>query len=334
MKFSITLSILILVIGSTAGFLHLQQLVSLRNERLQLAAQAVKAGVRVGFQSVPAGPRLSKHHREGKGSGTLVIDESLGKLATEDPRAAFRWIEENAGAHPELANDGTKCSVLARVAQSDPSLAFRLLVDLGIQDMPGAFEAIVGAGRTSQERAAILTASRDHLATIHSPSERTALREEALGGLARSVSDESFETVVSWISSEKLSPEEQDFFAAGISYDTAKAETGKWIDWMAQALPADKLGDRVGDLVGQWTEQDYLAAGQWLAAAPEGPVRNFAVKSYALTVAEYEPQVAAQWALTLPAGDELDATLKGIYEYWPKNDPAGAAAFAAGHGIK
>ena len=54
-------------------------------------------------------------------------------------------------------------------------------------------------------------------------------------------------------------------------------------------------------------------------------------------MARYEPATAAQWALTLPAGQERDATLRTIYQNWPGSDPAAreaAAAFAQTHGLK
>lgn len=50
-------------------------------------------------------------------------------------------------------------------------------------------------------------------------------------------------------------------------------------------------------------------------------------------VAEYEPQVAAQWALTLPAGEARQRTLLRIYQNWPKADAAAAAAFAKEQGL-
>jgi hypothetical protein len=86
-------------------------------------------------------------------------------------------------------------------------------------------------------------------------------------------------------------------------------------------------------LIQRWTTEDYQAAGKWLATTPESPAKNTAVSSYAQTIANYEPQTAAQWALTLPPGENRDNTLKRIYSYWPKDDPGGAAAFAKKHSI-
>ena len=86
-------------------------------------------------------------------------------------------------------------------------------------------------------------------------------------------------------------------------------------------------------LIGQWTQQDYLAAGKWLKATPTGPAKDAAVSTYATTVAEYEPQTAVQWAMTLPAGEARHTTLQGIYENWPARDRAGAETFAKVHGL-
>ncbi len=269
----------------------------------------------------------------GSDMGQQVIAASLAKWSENDPRAALAWIQANAQDHPEIADDDTKCSVLAGAAQTDPKLAFTLLTELGIKDMPGAIQSITEAGKTPEERAAILSAFREHVAGINDPAELEAQREEALGGIARTISGESFDAVTTWISSQKLSPEESDQFASGISYDTTKGETEKWIDWMSKTLPPEKLGERVGDLVGQWTQQDYLAAGKWLTGEPDGPAKTAAVKSYAETVAEYEPQVAAQWAMTMPAGQERKDTLQNIYQNWPDRDADAKAAFAAQHGI-
>ena len=59
-----------------------------------------------------------------------------------------------------------------------------------------------------------------------------------------------------------------------------------------------------------------------------------AVRAYAKTVAPYEPQTAANWALTLPAGDERTGLLKTIHGHWKSQDEAAAARFAEQHGLE
>jgi hypothetical protein len=49
---------------------------------------------------------------------------------------------------------------------------------------------------------------------------------------------------------------------------------------------------------------------------------------------EYEPASAAQWAMTLPPGEDRDETLKSVYQNWPETDPAAKEAFKKQHGIQ
>lgn len=265
--------------------------------------------------------------------GPHVISSTLNRWAKEDPRAALAWIRANAAKHPELADDSAKVSIISGVAEIDPKEAFKLLAELSPDDTTAAIQALAETGKTPAARTAILEALRAHAATVTDGMEREELVGEALEDMARNLTSEHFDSVSGWISSAKLSPEETARFVAGLSYFNTKEDTGRWIDWMAANLPADEVPENVDNLIGQWTQQDYLAAGRWLAASENGPAKNAAVSTYAQTVAEYEPQTAVQWAMTMPPGRERQDTLEAIYQNWPGSDQAAADAFAKEHGI-
>ena len=263
-----------------------------------------------------------------------VVYSTLANWAKKDPLAASEWVRKNAAVSPDIANDDSKRSIIAGAAENDPKLAFKLIAEMQMEDTSAAVQSLVEAGKTAGQRTAILDALRDHLATLPEGQERDDLLQESLETMGRNLADESFEAVQSWISKSKLSPGESAQFAAGLSYFNTKQDTGQWIDWMAQTLPKEAVADNVENLIGQWTQEDYQAAGKWLAAAADGPAKQTAVSTYAGTVAEYEPQTAVQWALTLPAGEARQATFEAIYENWPKNDAEAAAAFAKQYGVE
>jgi hypothetical protein len=131
-----------------------------------------------------------------------------------------------------------------------------------------------------------------------------------------------------------LTKEELASLAGGLGYYGTAAETGQWITWIETNLTPEDADSPVRELMGEWTEQDYLAAGNWLATAPEGQAKQAAVVSYVEAVSTYEPQIAEQWALTLPVGEQRDEALGVIRENWPDSDPDGAKAFAARHGME
>ncbi len=262
-----------------------------------------------------------------------VVHSTLANWAKKDPLAAREWIRKNAAEHPDFADDNAKRSIIEGAAENDPKLAFKLIGEMHIEDTSSAVQSLVEVGETSEQRTAILDALRGHLATLPEGHERDDLLQESLETMGRNLTNENFDSVQSWISQSKLSPAESAQFAAGLSYFNTKQDTGRWIDWMAQNLPQDAVADNVDNLIGQWTQQDYQAAGKWLAVAAEGPAKQAAVSTYAGTVAEYEPQTAVQWALTLPVGEARQATFEAIYQNWPADDAEAAAAFAKQYGV-
>jgi hypothetical protein len=129
-------------------------------------------------------------------------------------------------------------------------------------------------------------------------------------------------------------------FANGLSGAGGSAqsgEAGRWMELVGMNLPTEQAHELIQNLVKSWTQNDYIAAGQWLTSMPDGPTKNSAVRSYAATVARYDPECACQWAMNLPPGNDRDVTLNRIYQNLPKDDPASkqaAEAFAELHGVK
>ncbi len=265
--------------------------------------------------------------------GQDAVAGSLRLWAKQDPAAALKWVRDNAEAHPDIADEEALQNIIAGAAMTDPVTAFKLMDDMKLDDPSGAINGVVEQARGAEQRTAVLSALRDHLAAYQDESQRDEAMAEALETMGRNLSDESFDSVTGWIKEAGLSEKEATGFAAGLSYFNTGEDSGRWIAWMEKTLPEAAAREGADNLIGQWTQQDYLAAGNWLAGAAEGPAKEAAVATYAETVAEYEPQVAVQWALRLPEGPERQETLERIYQDWPARDAAAAEAFAKQYGI-
>jgi hypothetical protein len=150
------------------------------------------------------------------------------------------------------------------------------------------------------------------------------------GGAARA----GYEETVRWIAQSKLTAAEKAAFAHHLAEIPNSQETAKWVKWMAENLPTDQFKEPVGKMVGCWTRQDYIAAGEWLSSTPDTAARRASITAYVEAVAEYEPRVATQWALTLPTGPDRTASLITIYQKWPVGDPVGAAEFSLANGLR
>lgn len=264
--------------------------------------------------------------------GETVITTSLANWAQKDPAAALALIHQNQESIPGIDRNGMISSTLAGAAKSDPKLAFKLLSEMET-DKVHAIAMIAEAAKSPEDRTATLSAFRSYLTSVSDQGERDSLHKKMLAGFVESIGRESFETATSWMSGQNFSAEERDELVRALPEMATIEQSGKWIEWMAHSLPPEKLGERVDQLVAPWTAMDCHAVAKWLGEEPDGPAKNAAISVYAKTVADEEPQSAVQWAMTLPAGEERQRTLTGIYQKWPDKDAAAKAAFAREHGI-
>ena len=275
---------------------------------------------------------------EDNGMGNHVISSSLAKWAKEDPLGALEWVRKNGEKFPDIVNDDAKRGMITGAASNDPKLAFQLIAELGFKDTEGAIDSIMDSAKTTTERTAVLTALREHLAAMPEGEEKERTSSNSIQSLAQNAAKEGFESGSQWIEGAGFSPEQLASIAgSGFAYNIKSGETGKWVEWMGSSLPEGKADAGIQIMIRQWTQNDYQAAGKWLSSTPAGPARNVSIRSYAETVSRYEPETAAQWAMTLPPGKDRDSTLRNIYQSWPKEDEASkvaAEAFKAEHGIK
>ena len=269
------------------------------------------------------------------GMSKHLITSALANWAKDDPTAALDWVRKNGEKFPDIVTDDAKRGMISGASVNDPKLAFQLISELGLKDDDSAVRQIVYTAKTPEERTATLAALREHLASISDEKAREDESKSATQSLAQSAAKDGFESGSKWIESAGFTPEQLTGIAeGGFSYSIKSDDTGKWVEWMGEKLPEGKSNDGIRNMVSHWTENDYQAAGKWLASTPDGPAKNISIRTYAETVSKYDPETAAQWAMTLPSSKDRDATLKRIRDNWPKGDDAAKKAFSIEHGIK
>ena len=239
-----------------------------------------------------------------KGMGSHVVTMALGKWAEKDPIAAMEWVKKNSEKHSDVINDQTKTAILAGAAKQDPKLALGMVKDLDVKEDSQVAQSLARSARTPEERSALLQTLRSET--------KGELSERTLNSLGGTLTSEGFESSQAWLSSAKLSEKETEAIAQGISSWQAGADTGKWLEWMNGKVSEHTLTRKTDELVRQWTQNDYRAAGEWIGTLADGTAKTAAIKTYAKTVAPYEPEAAQQWANSLPAGKERDEVLQAV----------------------
>jgi hypothetical protein len=268
-----------------------------------------------------------------------VLSSALSQWAKDSPMAAMEWIKKNAGKYPNLVTEDAKGAVIVGAAQKDIGLAFQLIGELKLKEDGGTgmLYQIARAANTPEQQSAFLTALRNQVQNTADKQAAEHLMDNGLRSLFSEVSRSGYDRSVDWLKSANLSPKETAqfaSFASGLNYDQTKADTGKWLDWLStQPLDAGKSDRTTANLVRQWTESDYKAAGEWLTKTAPGPIKEAATMAYLGTVAPYDPDTAAQWADTL-AGDKKKNALELIYNALKGKDESAAADFAKRHRIE
>jgi hypothetical protein len=253
----------------------------------------------------------------------------------EDPVAAVAWLRENHATFPRLANSyDVSEKMLSIVALKDPAMAFQLIDELGITRRDYAARDITRYTETAENRTEILSALQHYVSGMPEGGERDAILNSGVAGLVESAMMQGFETGTEWISHAGITPEQYAGALDYVVYDGKFNSRSQWIDWLIPHLPEEQAAEQVGKLVTFWVKKDHKSAGEWISHNAHGLVKNAAIYAYSYEVAAYEPTVAAQWAMTLPAGENRKKALEGVYENWLKTDAVGKEAFGKQHGFE
>lgn len=225
---------------------------------------------------------LEPQHRD------QAITAAIGKLAKDNPLAAVDWIRRHLKEHPELASNNARKSAVEGISAQDPKLAFSLLREW---TMTADFNLVGGivreAAKDPAARATMLESLRDYLKEVPEDMRRS-VSDTAMSALANRATVDGFEKSSAWLSTTNLSPEEILRFTTSLTYSRTEADTGKWISWMQERLPAEAAGRKSENLLREWATKDYQAAAHWINESPGGPARDRAIRTYAETVAPYE----------------------------------------------
>jgi len=266
-----------------------------------------------------------------------LISKSIQNWAKDDPDSALKWLKENERKLPANAKDKAKEALLSGVASRDPTAAFRMLDRLDLENHYDGIGKIRHACKTPELKMAAIAGIREYVATLPDEKKREGIQNEAVSWLGYDAAKEGFESGSKWITSANFTEGELRSFTSNFvnnMFDRHEDDAAKWVQWVNDNSPAGEVDKSVRNMVSTWARADYQAAADWIRTMPDGPLKNNSTRAYAEAVSEYEPDSAVEWAATLPAGKERDATFKKIHKNWLKKDAEGAATFAEKFGIK
>jgi|GEM_PF-6329201 len=261
--------------------------------------------------------------------GGYLVTSALTQLAQDSPMEAMEWIKRNGSKVSNL--DSMKAAIVVGGAQKDISVAFQMMLDLKLEGQ-SIVRQIARTAQTPEQQTDFLKAIRAKLDTLPDEKARTKMLDQGMSSLFEQVVSGGYEDAVKWVTTTGLTDKEQQQFIDSIRY--SNRNTPRWLDWLStQKLNPDSVETRVRSLFSTWTQNDYVAAGEWLTHAPAGIAKESATEAYIEAISTYDADTAYQWAKTLPEAKQK-SSIRQIYQILKTKDSAAAEAYATQHGLE
>lgn len=250
----------------------------------------------------------------------------LTQYAAKDPLAAGQWLADNEEKIGKI-EDHIKQSMVAAAAQKDIGIAVELLTTMKLNKEVSGFDGIA--------RTVTIDNADQFMAALRDAAPTPEQSRSVFDALAGSPMMNDFETATKWIDSDKITDVERGEIASNLRFHGIKDEPEKWLGWISEQESTNNFSptETTKDIIRQWTQSDFAAAGEWINGQPDGSIKNDAMHAYAETLTRHEPAAAADWAAALPPGEERNELLRDIHRSYKQKDPEAAAEFAKKHGL-
>lgn len=263
-----------------------------------------------------------------------VQKAALSKMAAQDPAAAVEQLHRIEKAATGPVDDEIKAGLLNGAARLHPKAAFEIVPDLHLEEAADAPRRIMSAPMDAAMRNEALAALRQRVAHPVGDEDREELLKGGMNGLEQILAYEGLHRNLAWLEKAKLNVEEASAFSNSIDGRQIDEDFDTWLDWIKTSLNPDRQRDIAKDLTGKWAFLDAVTAAKWIAAAPEGALKDGAILGYADILSDYRPAEAADWALKLAPSNERTECLHDIVGKWTETDAEAAKKFAKENGLE
>jgi hypothetical protein len=247
----------------------------------------------------------------------------LGALARRDPEAARRWVENSDMTGREKLEFA---GVLAfKTLQTDLDAGLKMLREAraGGSDNFGPFDSMPVAKEMIPDLVAAMKKPENK--DMREMLEKLVLTSAMLDG---GVTGARAQVEAMGLSKEELGGflgRNQNFFV--------NAQPEEALAWFREVQSPEEQANWLPNIVGNWAQRDFNAAGKWLGELESSPVKDAMVERYVGTVVQVDPRAALVWAGTIEGeGARATATVHAV-EQWIGNDKPAAEKWMTENGI-
>ncbi len=217
----------------------------------------------------------------------------------------------------ELRNNAVS-TLISQIAGRSPDEAKALLDELpeGSARSAGVSALINSLAQADPKAAAELVTQM--------PTDRR--KGDAVTNVAMRYSRSDTPSALAW--AETLTGDQRNSAFSGIAYTWTQQDPKAAFDYYAkhEIMAAD--GYMVNQALRNWAQSDSTEALAWARTLPEGKLKDRALSTVVVSMADHDPREAAKMIGSLPANSQDDAA-GNLAARWASNDPNAAAQWAA-----
>jgi hypothetical protein len=258
--------------------------------------------------------RIAEWLADNDSVSTNTIRQMVYGWSEEAPGDALKWVVENLDGTGLQESTST---VFRKWFQSDPNAAIKEFETLSPGQRAQSLSYVTNQFGTYSPKAALAWANG------LDPLDHDRAVEGVFTGWSQTDPRAAAEAVLSTTetpSTNTLGQIVENLVAVDPTYAA---------EWVAQ-LPADKTSHTQSRMISAWAKRDAAGASDYLATLPPGSGRDAAIGGFVQQVANLDPAIAAEWAVTIESPDQRQRTLSRSLSTWRNADPDAALSFAKG----
>lgn len=279
-----------------------------------------------------------------------AVSNVLQQWARSDPTRAFDIALNEL--EPRNARRNALQSVINEAANRDPALAREMLEKLEGKDLENiAYSAANALARNDREGALAWAEGlpegdlkgnalssifsdwgrEDPLQAVMygSKIEDAKVRQRSLGNALSAWAYQDAVEAMTW-AVENLAKEDQEtLIPQSLLYQWVDQDAKAASEWVA-ALPEGNLRNRsVSNLVSSWANTDLVATGEWIKQLPKGESRDEAAQRYASAVFDTDPEAALAWVGSIGNEENRLDQMAGFAQQYLRTSPEKAKRWIA-----
>ncbi len=217
----------------------------------------------------------------------------------------------------ELRNNAVS-TLISQIAGRSPDEAKALLEELpeGNARSAGVSALVNALAYTDPKAAAELVTQM--------PGDRR--KGDAVSNVAMRFARSDTASALAW--AETLGGDQRNSAFSGIAYTWTQQDPKAAFDYYAKHEIMSADGFMVNQALRNWAQSDSTEALAWARTLPDGKLKDRALSTVVVSMADHDPREAAKMISSLPASSQDDAA-GNLAARWATNDPTAAAQWAA-----